>query len=148
MQGEVGVHGAMNGDPHDAATESGFTDVINRVWNALDVARRELASQRNGDNILMATRSTFRRRRRARPITGKGFWPSLALAISFQTCPVNKISFTLYIVLLRSVLMLSFALTFTTYNARSRSVDTQAEFLTVFFYRVMVLCLNKVTVCG
>ncbi|XP_034072356.1 uncharacterized protein LOC117546280 isoform X2 [Gymnodraco acuticeps] len=41
---------------------------MNRVFNALDVARRDLAAQRN-DNVLRVTRSTFRRRRRA-PTTG------------------------------------------------------------------------------
>ncbi|XP_038550968.1 uncharacterized protein LOC119884717 [Micropterus salmoides] len=52
----------------ETSQESGFNNVVHRVWNALDVARRELASQRDEDNLLRATRSTFRRRRRAGPM--------------------------------------------------------------------------------
>ncbi|XP_067455083.1 uncharacterized protein [Thunnus thynnus] len=55
----------MSQTSHEAAAESGFDNVIDRVWNALNVARRELASQRDEDNMLTATRNTFRRRRRA-----------------------------------------------------------------------------------
>lgn len=62
----------MSEASEEAATE-GFTAVINRVCNALDVARRELASQTNEENLLQVTRRTFRRRRRARPMTGNTF---------------------------------------------------------------------------
>ncbi|XP_071326656.1 uncharacterized protein [Trachinotus anak] len=60
----------MSRTSDEAATESGFDNVISRVWNALDVARRELSSQRDENNILRATRNTFRRRRRAGRMTG------------------------------------------------------------------------------
>ncbi|XP_071326657.1 uncharacterized protein [Trachinotus anak] len=59
----------MSRTSDEAATESGFDNVISRVWNALDVARRELSSQRDENNILRATRNTFRRRRRAGRMT-------------------------------------------------------------------------------
>lgn len=52
--------GAMSQTSDEAATESGFN-----VWNALDVARQELASQRDEGNLLRATRRIFRRQRRA-----------------------------------------------------------------------------------
>ncbi|KAJ4938700.1 hypothetical protein JOQ06_003309 [Pogonophryne albipinna] len=54
-------------DENENGTQE-FNSVMNRVFNALDVARRDLAAQRN-DNVLRVTRSTFRRRRRA-PTTG------------------------------------------------------------------------------
>lgn len=57
--------GAMSQTSDEAATESGFNNVINCVWNALDVARQELASQRDEGNLLRATRRIFRRQRRA-----------------------------------------------------------------------------------
>ena len=66
----AGAPGDMSHTSHEAAAESGFNNVIDRVWNALDAARRELASQRDDDNMLRATRNTFRRRRRAGPTTG------------------------------------------------------------------------------
>lgn len=61
----------MSQTPEDTAAENSFDSVINRVWHALDVARQELAMQRNESNILSATRNAFRRRRRADPETGK-----------------------------------------------------------------------------
>ncbi|XP_067445137.1 uncharacterized protein [Thunnus thynnus] len=65
----AGASGDMSQTSHEAAAESGFNNVIDRVWNARNVARRELASQMDEDNMLTATRNTFRRRRRAGPMT-------------------------------------------------------------------------------
>ncbi|KAF5887442.1 G2/M phase-specific E3 ubiquitin-protein ligase-like isoform X1, partial [Clarias magur] len=56
----------MSETSREAASERGFNRAINRLLNALDVARQELASQTDADNMLSATRSTFRRRRRTR----------------------------------------------------------------------------------
>ena len=61
----------MSGTSEEDTTDSGFNSVINRVLNALESARRELASRRNTDNLLTATQTTFRRRRRAGPMAGK-----------------------------------------------------------------------------
>lgn len=63
----AGAPGDMSHTSHEAHE---VNNVIDRVWNALDAARRELASQRDDDNMLRATRNTFRRRRRAGPTTG------------------------------------------------------------------------------
>ncbi|KAM7410699.1 hypothetical protein PAMA_001912 [Pampus argenteus] len=54
----------MSESSHEFSTENSITQVINRVWNALDVARRELAMHRD-ENLLTDTRNAFRRRRRA-----------------------------------------------------------------------------------
>ena len=53
--------GVMSDPAPEASTDCGFTNVMARVFNALDVARREMASQRDEDNLLRVTRSTFRR---------------------------------------------------------------------------------------
>ncbi|XP_034072357.1 uncharacterized protein LOC117546280 isoform X3 [Gymnodraco acuticeps] len=66
MSGVVHLGNIMTDENENGTQE--FNSVMNRVFNALDVARRDLAAQRN-DNVLRVTRSTFRRRRRA-PTTG------------------------------------------------------------------------------
>ena len=65
-----GGSGDMSESSHESSTESSFTQVINRVWNALDIARRELAMHRD-ENLLTDTRNAFRRRRRAGRLSGK-----------------------------------------------------------------------------
>ncbi|KAJ4934403.1 hypothetical protein JOQ06_007198, partial [Pogonophryne albipinna] len=99
-------------DENENGTQE-FNSVMNRVFNALDVARRDLAAQRN-DNVLRVTRSTFRRRRRA-PTTGipahdqqgvvsERSYVKLSMTLlefnsyvcqSFPTIPLNMIGFTL-----------------------------------------------------
>ncbi|XP_024116641.1 uncharacterized protein LOC112138307 isoform X2 [Oryzias melastigma] len=48
----------------EATQENSINIVINRVWNALNMARQELSVHRDDDNLLRSTRRSFRRRRR------------------------------------------------------------------------------------
>ena len=81
MSGVVHLRNIMTDENENGTQE--FNSVMTRVFNALDVARRDLAAQRN-DNVLRVTRSTFRRRRRA-PTMGISVI-KCALALSMSYC--------------------------------------------------------------